>query len=773
MSIDYSGNIYEGYHFFDEGFGKMEYPNGDVYSGEWSVGYKDGHGTMEYSNGDKYEGNWQHDVKSGQGTMKYSNGNIYCGEWHDGKMDGRGTMRYSNGNIYCGEWYKGKMYGRGMMKFSNGDVYSGNWLEDVINGHGTMKYSNGDKYEGEWSNGMAQGRGTMRYSNGNIYCGEWYYGKIYGRGMMKFSNGSVYSGNWLENYYFGQGIMRYSNGNISEGLWINHELKEGTIKFTDGTIKKIKNGLTDSNEPKEQNFTNGLKKSGELKSPNIKSQKSGDCWAHTVSRNFVRTLQILDVIKSKYVEQFYDLFYVIITSYADCNLGGNTSSMFYLLDYLKNNYYEGIFRIKYHKSKCYKKYCEPSKLDEFILGNLTLEEKKILTNDLKYLFDNNLLFIGTYTYIVNPSGSNKPSKAIKTMLYYRLQPYVSFSVNSTIENAIKEPSNNFPSIPTLTNYDDNCQSGDVSYLHAVNLRRWKTNGIEFKNSWGTYSSNEGNFSVSDLSNLLCKKKDNTYENYIEFASLMFNYDYLVNEYKKRVNKKLCKYWKTFDDTLEIEEPTYYSGSYNKYGLFEGYGEMTFSNGDIYKGNWNNGFINGHGIKIYSNGNFYEGNWSYDKANGHGIMTYPDVGIYDGEWTDGYQEGHGKMTFSNGNVYSGEWLNNKFNGRGIMTYPDGHIYNGEWFDGIINGRGIMTYPDGRIYEGEWFDGIINGRGIMTYPDGYIYNGEWFDGIINGRGIMTYPDGRIRNGEWKNGEYVNYGQKYLKYKHKYLRLKKNIF
>jgi hypothetical protein len=40
----------------------------------------------------------------------------------------------------------------------------------------------------------------------------------------------------------------------------------------------------------------------ELKSAKIKNQLYEDCWAHAISRNFVRTFQILDVIKSEYVE---------------------------------------------------------------------------------------------------------------------------------------------------------------------------------------------------------------------------------------------------------------------------------------------------------------------------------------------------------------------------------------------------------------------------------------------------------------------------------------
>ena len=44
----------------------------------------------------------------------------------------------------------------------------------------------------------------------------------------------------------------------------------------------------------------------ELKSVEIQSQIFSDCWAHAASRNFVRTLQVLGVIKAKYNQDFYD-----------------------------------------------------------------------------------------------------------------------------------------------------------------------------------------------------------------------------------------------------------------------------------------------------------------------------------------------------------------------------------------------------------------------------------------------------------------------------------
>ena len=90
--------------------------------------------------------------------------------------------------------------------------------------------------------------------------------------------------------------------------------------------------------------------------PNIKQQKM-DCWAHSVSRNFVRTLQILCVIKSEFVQQFYDLFYTILTEYKTCEDGATTiEAMFYLFNYLKTNYNDDIFKITYD-NKCTQLYC--------------------------------------------------------------------------------------------------------------------------------------------------------------------------------------------------------------------------------------------------------------------------------------------------------------------------------------------------------------------------------------------------------------------------------
>ena len=40
----------------------------------------------------------------------------------------------------------------------------------------------------------------------------------------------------------------------------------------------------------------------------------------------------------------------------------------------------------------------------------------------------------------------------------------------------------------------------------------------------------------------------------------------------------------------------------------GYGKVTFSNGDVYVGNWEDGVKHGYGKYTWADGDTYEGNW---------------------------------------------------------------------------------------------------------------------------------------------------------------------
>jgi hypothetical protein len=65
---------------------------------------------------------------------------------------------------------------------------------------------------------------------------------------------------------------------------------------------------------------------------------------------------------------------------------------------------------------------------------------------------------------------------------------------------------------------------------------------------------------------------------------------------------------------------------------------------------------GFGIMSYPNGSVYTGNFENDKRHGFGKCWYPEgLGVYTGYWANGKRNGLGKMVYSNGEVYHGEWL----------------------------------------------------------------------------------------------------------------------
>ena len=530
---------------------------------------------------------------------------------------------HTDNGLYIGKTLLGQPNGNGIFHYSNGEHYYGNFNIGIKNGQGIMIYPDNSKYEGRWENDKRNGQGTMIYSNGDKYEGRWENDKRNGTGKML-----------------------YSNDNIYEGIWYDDEPMDGFIIYKNGERKKVTNKIiTDMN-----NDTNDSKPD-ELKSVKIKNQYDfSTCWAHAISRNFVRTFQILGVIKSEYIEDFYDLFYVILTENVDCHIGENTDKMFYLLDYLKKNYKKNIFDINYGRSLCNLEYLKVQRLSKKILENIKPDDKCTFIKDLDYLFSNDkLLFIGKQMYDTN---TNKPTKAIKTMLYYKLQPCVCMYFNKYIYENLQNPSNIFPSVQLSEFYDNSCIGGKYKTPgHIVNLRRWTINGIELKNSWGSFFSNNGNFSVPDLKYLICEEHTT-----IEFISLMFDYNNINIKYKNIINNKLCSYWKTFDESLKIKELTNYEGSYNVYGLCDGKGEMRLSNGNIYSGDWVDGFMSGKGEMRFSNGDIYSGDWVNDNMFGKGEMIYLNGDIYDGEWYRNMKNGKGKMVYLNGDIYKGTWIN---------------------------------------------------------------------------------------------------------------------
>jgi len=147
----------------------------------------------------------------------------------------------------------------------------------------------------------------------------------------------------------------------------------------------------------------------------------------------------------------------------------------------------------------------------------------------------------------------------------------------------------------------------------------------------------------------------------------------------------------------------YFGELNEAGLRHGYGEITYSNSDVYKGFWAN-----------------------DKPEGRGVYLWKDSGRYEGDFLEGKLHGHGKRVYHSGNEYTGSFAEGKKRGNGLMKYSNGDEYSGEWEDDYMQGRGTYTWAQGDSFVGKFVRDKREGKGTLTLTSGEVMEAEWVNG-----------------------------------------------
>ncbi|CAB1417650.1 unnamed protein product [Pleuronectes platessa] len=83
------------------------------------------------------------------------------------------------------------------------------------------------------------------------------------------------------------------------------------------------------------------------------------------------------------------------------------------------------------------------------------------------------------------------------------------------------------------------------------------------------------------------------------------------------------------------------------GLRHGLGQLTFSDGTCYTGQFENGLFNGCGILVFTDGSRYEGDFVQGKFHGVGVFTRFDGTRFEGEFRSGCVDGHGVLTAVDG------------------------------------------------------------------------------------------------------------------------------
>jgi hypothetical protein len=186
-----NGVIYEGsYHTAitegAHGAGKLTFPNGDCYEGEFSHFNKpDGKGKFtKKSTGECWEGEFQLGIPSGIIKYTHSDGYVFEGEYRNGKRSGKGKYKTADGIVFEGSFQNGLRHGFGKETGPDGSYYEGDFLNGVPHGQGKQKEKNGGFFEGELKEGKKDGRGKYTYPSGNVFEGEFrsnvqYNGKLW------------------------------------------------------------------------------------------------------------------------------------------------------------------------------------------------------------------------------------------------------------------------------------------------------------------------------------------------------------------------------------------------------------------------------------------------------------------------------------------------------------------------------------------------------------------------------------------------------------------
>ncbi|KAL7709871.1 MORN repeat/FYVE zinc finger containing protein [Lotmaria passim] len=160
---------------------------------------------------------------------------------------------------------------------------------------------------------------------------------------------------------------------------------------------------------------------------------------------------------------------------------------------------------------------------------------------------------------------------------------------------------------------------------------------------------------------------------------------------------------------------------------------------------------GAGLMSYYNGDIYEGEWQDNCRHGKGKLRKLDGEIYEGDWVGDERQGYGKILYPNGSLFKGLMQHDQRNGEGVMRFANGDEYFGNFVANQIEGHGTMKYRNGDIYDGDWHDQLRHGKGKFTLKrTGATMTGTFQNGLIHGEGTVVVPKVSIFVGIFVRGE-----------------------
>ena len=196
-----------------------------------------------------------------------------------------------------------------------------------------------------------------------------------------------------------------------------------------------------------------------------------------------------------------------------------------------------------------------------------------------------------------------------------------------------------------------------------------------------------------------------------------NYEEFMGEYKDYISDGFGIY-RNFITNLKI------SGIFNINGISWIGIEESAEGGYIYTGEFNNNKKEGYGTITWKDGNKYQGEFKNNQLYGYGIIEFPGQKYYQGEIKNGRMDGFGEFFWKDDKRYIGNYKNDKRNGFGIFIFKSNNIKNSISVCEIenINDNNINSIS---AYIGFWKNGNMDGFGMKVSTAGIKY-GIWENG-----------------------------------------------
>lgn len=163
---------------------------------------------------------------------------------------------------------------------------------------------------------------------------------------------------------------------------------------------------------------------------------------------------------------------------------------------------------------------------------------------------------------------------------------------------------------------------------------------------------------------------------------------------------------------------------------------------------NNILLNSYGIITKNNKRILKGEFLLNQINGYAEYKSPTEGIiYEGEWNKGYMHGIGIEKGAYGFNYSGEFIKGRKQGIGVITESNGNKYYGEVSYNCYHGYGIYQMDNEGVFMGQFEMNRKNGYGEFVKGN-TMYIGFWVNDLRQGFGIeINKDDGVAKVGYWK--------------------------